>query len=170
MTDAIRRRPIAVRVARCIAIASLALAAGAGGAHSQGGDGYERATRGTRVLEGDGGFAIKMLVEASNLGGSEVEIGEITFPVGAGATGGAHAHAHVEIFYVLSGTFDHVVNGEAHRLTPGMVGIVRPGDEVVHRVVGDEPVRALVVWAPGGEIGRFDSNFRERPIGGGTNR
>ncbi len=133
---------------------------------AQSGVDYEKGTSGTRLLEGEGGFSIKMLVEESNLGGPEVEIGEITFPAGSGASGGGHVHSRTEIFYVLSGTFDHVVNGEAHRLTPGMVGIVRPGDEVVHRVIGDEPVRALVVWAPGGEIGRFDSNFKETPIEG----
>lgn len=153
--------------ARSLALALAVAAAAALPASGQSGVDYERGTSGTRLLEGDGGFSIKMLVEERNLGGDEVEIGEITFPVGSGATGGEHVHAHVEIFYVLSGTFDHVVNGEAHRLTPGMVGIVRPGDTVIHRVIGDEPVRALVVWAPGGEIGRFDSNFRETPIDGG---
>ena len=131
---------------------------------------YDRATHGTRWLESDGGPTIKMLVEESNLGSGEVEIGEITFPVGSGASGGEHMHGRVEIFYLLSGTFDHVVDGEAHRLTPGMIGIVRPGDNVIHRVIGDEPVRALVIWAPGGEIGRFDSGFRQRPVDGGPGR
>jgi quercetin dioxygenase-like cupin family protein len=164
------RKPIRrTGAASVIAVAAFAAAAAAPAAAQSGVD-YERGTRGTRLLEGEGGFAIKMLVESRNLGGDEVEIGEITFPVGSGATGGEHVHAHVEIFYVLSGTFDHIVNGEAHRLEPGMVGIVRPGDDVVHRVIGDEPVRALVVWAPGGEIERFDSNFRERPIDGGGDR
>ncbi len=125
---------------------------------------YEAGTRGTRWLEGQSGLTIKMLVEASNLGGGEVELGEITFPVGAGASGGGHTHGRVEIFYILSGTFDHVVNGQAHRLTGGMVGIVRPGDEVIHRVVGDTPVRALVIWAPGGEAERLGSFFRERAL------
>lgn len=125
---------------------------------------YEQASEGTRWLVGQNGFSIKMLVEASNLGAGEVEIGEITFPVGSGARGGGHVHGRVEIFYVLSGTFDHVVNGNANRLTNGMVGMVRPGDEVIHRVIGDEPVRALVIWAPGGEADRVAQNFEVRPI------
>jgi quercetin dioxygenase-like cupin family protein len=127
---------------------------------------YTRSSEGTRWLEGRNGFAIKMLVEASNLGGSEVEIGEITFPVGAGQTGGGHRHSRVEIFYVLEGELDHVVNGQSHVLSPGMVGVVRPGDEVVHRVTSQVPVRALVIWAPGGEVDRIAPNLRERPIGG----
>ena len=128
---------------------------------------YEAATTGTRVLEGGSGFAIKMLVEQSNLGGGEVEVGEITFPVGSGQARNSHTHTRVEIFYILEGELDHIVNDESHLLTPGMVGIVRPGDRVVHRVVSDSPVKALVIWAPGGEIERIAPNLRERPIGGG---
>lgn len=142
--------------------AILLFGAPAPGAHAQ--TAYEPSSSGTRILEGAGGLTIKMLVEATNLGGAEVEVGEVTFPVGSGSRGGGHRHAHVEIFYILSGTFDHVVNGEAHRLAPGMVGIVRPGDEVIHRVIGDEPVRAVVVWAPGGEAARIAPGFTERPV------
>jgi len=125
---------------------------------------YAKATSGTRVLEAGGGLSIKVLVEASNLGGNEVEIGEITFPVGAGAARRGHRHRAVEIFYVLEGRLDHIVNGESHELGPGEVGIVRPGDEVVHRVVGETPVKALVIWAPGGEVGRIAGGMRQRPI------
>ena len=44
------------------------------------------------------------------------------------------------------------------------MGIVRPGDEVGHRVPGDEPVEALVIWAPGGEVERIAAGFNVRPI------
>ncbi|MEE8156003.1 MAG: cupin domain-containing protein, partial [Phycisphaerales bacterium] len=81
---------------------------------------YEASSRGTRLLEGGNGFAIKMLVERSNLGGGEVEIGEITFPVGSGQSRRGHVHGTVEIFYVLSGELDHIVNDQSHILTPGM--------------------------------------------------
>jgi quercetin dioxygenase-like cupin family protein len=123
---------------------------------------YARSSRGTRVLEGAGGLAIKVLVEASNLGSSEVEIAEITFP--AGSQGGGHVHGSHEIFYVLSGVLEHVVNDVPTLLEPGTVGIVRQGDTVAHRVPGDEPVKALVIWAPGGEAGRLASFFEERPV------
>ncbi|MFQ5530423.1 MAG: cupin domain-containing protein [Gemmatimonadota bacterium] len=123
---------------------------------------YEAGTAGTRMLEGRGGFSIKMLVEQANFGGSELEMGEITFP--AGSRGSEHRHGSTEIFYVLSGELDHIVNGVSHPLTPGMVGIVRAGDRVVHRVTSAEPVRALVVWVPGGEAGRIAPGLRQRPI------
>lgn len=35
---------------------------------------------------------------------------------------------------------------------------------VLHRVVGDEPVTAVVIWAPGGEIDRIAGFFEERPV------
>lgn len=123
---------------------------------------YERSGRGTRVLAGQNGFAIEMLVEASNLGSSEVEVGRVTFP--AGSRGGAHLHGSIEIFYVLSGVMEHVVNGEAHRIEPGDVAIVKPGDRVEHRVLSDEPVEALVIWAPGGEAERIAPFFTEVPV------
>lgn len=127
---------------------------------------YQRATEGTRLLVGDVGFSIKMLVEAENLGSGEVEVGEITFPART-LPARPHAHQAIEIFYILEGELDHVVNGESHRLRPGMVGIVRPEDDVIHRVPGDVPVRALVIWAPGGEADRIAPFFQEEPVGTG---
>lgn len=126
---------------------------------------YRPAPTPTRILEGRAGLSIKVLVDAATLGGGEVEIAEITFPPGPIPTRG-HQHGAVEIFYVLEGTLEHIVNGTPHRLTPGMVGIVRPGDEVIHGVVSEGPVRALVVWAPGGEVDRIAPGFTERRVGG----
>jgi len=104
-----------------------------------------------------GGTRIQMLLDASNLGGTEVELAEITFPAGANSLG--HAHGSTEIFYVLEGTLEHIVNGESHMLSPGMVGFVRPPDEVEHKVGPDGPVRALVIWAPGGEAARITGSW-----------
>ena len=54
-------------------------------------DGGEYAARsvGTQVLEKNG-VIIKMLVDASNLGGLELDIAEITLPVAYGQGGGPH--------------------------------------------------------------------------------
>lgn len=108
-----------------------------------------------------GGTRLKMLLDAGNLGGAEVELGEITFPAGAYAQG--HVHGSTEIFYVLEGTLEHIVNGESHMLSPGMVGFVRPPDKVEHKVGPDGPARALVIWAPGGEAGRITSRWTREP-------
>ena len=123
---------------------------------------YQQATSGTRWLGTADRRFIKVLVESTNLGGGEVDIAEITFA--AGSRGRGHLHNSIEIFYILSGEFEHTVNGTSHVLTPGMVGIVRPGDEVVHTVLSDEPVKALVIWAPGGEAARIARSLREYPI------
>ena len=123
---------------------------------------YSIGGEGTRILEGPGGLTIKMLVEKTNLGGDEVEIGEITFP--GMSPGGGHTHGTNEIFYVLSGRMEHIVNGESAILEPGMVGIVRKGDTVSHKILSEEPCKALVIWAPGGESDRLAEFFQVKPI------
>ena len=120
---------------------------------------YERWSSGTRTLTA-GAAEIRILVEASNLGSAEVEVAEATFPVGYRTAG--HNHGAIEIFYVVEGILEHTVNGEARILHPGMVGIVRPEDTVVHSTVGDVPVKAVVVWAPGGEAERLARAFARR--------
>ncbi len=133
-------------------------------AEAQQSDGYARASSGTRVLGLGSGTSIKMLLDTSNLGGVEIEVAEITFPVGANPTNG-HRHGAMEIFYVVEGVLGHVVNGELHRIEPGMVGVVRPFDEVLHRVLSDVPVKALVLWVPGGEADRIAPLDRWTQIG-----
>jgi mannose-6-phosphate isomerase-like protein (cupin superfamily) len=125
---------------------------------------YRRSSSGTRILENDAGTTIKILVESVVVPGTGVEIAEATLPVGSGAGPASHRHGVMEMIYVISGELDHVVNDEAHRLTPGMVGIVKPADTVIHRVVGQTPVKMLLIWAPGGEVERLAQRFRQRPI------
>ncbi|HEX6941544.1 MAG TPA: cupin domain-containing protein [Gemmatimonadaceae bacterium] len=125
---------------------------------------YRRSSSGTRILENDAGTTIKILVENVVVPGTGVEIAEATLPVGSGVGPASHRHGVMEMIYVISGELDHVVNGEAHRLTPGMVGIVKPADTVIHRVVGQAPVKMLLIWAPGGEVERLAQRFRQRPI------
>jgi uncharacterized cupin superfamily protein len=129
-------------------------------------DEYARASSGTRRLDLPGGTSIKLLLEAANLGRDDIEVAEITFPAGETPTT-AHRHGATEIFYVVEGVLDHVVNGTSHRLEPGMVGVVRRGDEVIHRVISDVPVKAVVLWLPGGEADRLAPAGRWKPVGGG---
>ncbi|MDX1567620.1 MAG: cupin domain-containing protein [Longimicrobiales bacterium] len=134
-------------------------------AMSQQPDDYARSSDGIRVLELGGGTTIEVLLDASNLGTDALEVAEITFPVGLNPPRG-HAHGAMEIFYVVEGVLGHVVNGEEHRLEPGLAGVVKPGDEVIHRVLGDQPVKALVIWVPGGEADRIAPPDRWRESGG----
>ncbi len=113
------------------------------------GPAYEAKSTGTRNLALDT-VTIKMLVDASNIGSNLAEVGELFLPVESGESV-AHQHANLELFYVVEGVLGHEVNGKAHRLEPGEVGIVKPGDTVKHAVLTDVPVKALVIWVPGGE-------------------
>ena len=105
------------------------------------------------------GTRLRLLVDKGNLGGEEVELGEITFT--ANADSGDHAHRSTEIFYVLEGELEHVVNGKSYLLKPGMVGYVRPPDQVRHKT-GAAGAKALVIWAPAGEAGRITSGDWKR--------
>ncbi len=114
---------------------------------------YAYATAGILDQVHIGGIDWKILVKESNLGGSELEMVEATFP--AGMLSPSHMHKSVEIIYVLSGTYDHEVNGKLYHLTPGMTGIVRPGDHVRHIVPKSGAAKVLIIWAPASEPAFF---------------
>jgi quercetin dioxygenase-like cupin family protein len=113
--------------------------------------GYSRSVSSGDTYATPSGARLTTLVDARTLGGPETEIVEITIPPGKGTP---HRHGAVEIIYVLSGELTHIVNDTAYVLRPGMVGIVRPSDTVVHRVAGSEPARVLVIWPGSGELDR----------------
>jgi quercetin dioxygenase-like cupin family protein len=117
------------------------------------GDRYAYATAGVMDQIHVAGIDWKILLNQSNLGGSELEMVEATFP--AGMLSPSHTHQSVEIIYVLSGTYEHEVNGKLYRLTPGMVGVVRPGDHVRHIVPQSGSAQVLIIWAPAGEPAFF---------------
>tara|TARA_B100001123_G_C15007979_1_gene906329 strand:+ start:29 stop:538 length:510 start_codon:yes stop_codon:yes gene_type:complete len=110
---------------------------------------YKAASSGTQNLV-LGPVTIKMLLDASNLGRSDIEVGELTLPPEYGE-GAPHPHGSLEIFYVVKGILGHEVNGRTYTLNPGDLGFVQPGDQVRHSVLSDSPVKAVVIWLPGGE-------------------
>lgn len=111
---------------------------------------YSYATNGVRDnIQRDGPGKWKLLLDESNVGGKELQAAELLLPAGTESPG--HTHKSVEFLYVLAGTYEHEVNGKRYRLTPGMVGIVRPGDHVRHLVPQDADVKLLVLWAPAGD-------------------
>jgi len=123
---------------------------------------YEIVSAGTRQFEWDTDTEpawIKVLIEESNLGSKGAEIAEVYFP--PEYHGDSHPH-ELEIIYVLEGELDHIVNGESNILTPGMVGIVRAPDLVVHRSISEGGVHTLIVWPFGKEVAGFeDAGMRE---------
>jgi quercetin dioxygenase-like cupin family protein len=122
---------------------------------------YSYATNGVLDNISRGAVKWKLVVDESNLGGKDLEVAEVTLP--AGTTTQSHAHGAVEILYVLSGTYEHEVNGKLYRLTPGMVGIVRPGDKVRHLAPKDGDAKLLVLWAPAGEARQLQKAEGTKP-------
>lgn len=112
-----------------------------------------------RVLTSPGGTQLRVLVDAQSLGGSEVEVAEITFLPNSDS--GGHHHGVTETFYVLEGEMNQVINGKTVKLGPGMVATLRPTDEVRHRS-GPKGAKVLVIWAPGGEIERVAGRWNTK--------
>src|SRR5437899_1455414 len=107
-----------------------------------------------------GGTTLRLLLDDSNVG-AEAAVGEITFP--ANLDSGEHTHDAIEMFYIVSGELEHVVNGRSQILKPGMAGYVRPPDKVRHKVGAAGPVKAVVVWVPGSEAKKIASRWTKEP-------
>src|SRR5687767_9828853 len=90
------------------------------------------------------GTVLRLLLDESNVG-PEVSVGEITFPPNMDS--GDHQHAAIEMFYIVSGELEHVVNGKSQFLRPGMAGYVKPPDTVRHKT-GAAGAKAVVIWVP----------------------
>src|SRR5436190_1781630 len=66
-----------------------------------------------------GGTTLRLMLDETNLG-AEASVGEMIFPPNTDS--GDHQHGAIEIFYVVSGQLEHVVNGRSELLKPGMAG------------------------------------------------
>ena len=106
-----------------------------------------------------GGTTLRLMLDESNVG-PEVSVGELTFPPNVDS--GDHAHGAIEMFYVLSGQLEHVVNGKSYILGPGMTGYVRPPDKVRHKT-GPEGAKVVVVWVPGDEAKKIAARWTKEP-------
>jgi quercetin dioxygenase-like cupin family protein len=103
-----------------------------------------------------GGTTLRLMLDETNLG-TEASLGELTFP--ANSDSGDHTHGAIEMFYVVSGELEHVVNGRSQMLTPGMAGFVKPPDRVRHKT-GPAGAKVVVVWVPGDEGRRVASRWK----------
>lgn len=112
-----------------------------------------------RTFTSPGGAQLKVLVDAAALGGTEVEVAELTLQPNSDS--GDHRHAVTETFYVLEGDMEQVINGKPVKLTPGMVASIRATDDVRHKA-GPKGARVLVIWAPGGEIARVTARWKSQ--------
>src|SRR5688572_8890051 len=105
------------------------------------------------------GATLKLLLDDSNVG-PEATVGELTFPPNTDS--GDHAHGSIEMFYVLSGELEHVVNGKSQILKPGMTGYVKPPDTIRHKT-GPAGAKVIVIWVPGDEVKRIVGRWMKEP-------
>ena len=105
------------------------------------------------------GATLKLLLDDSNVG-PEATVGELTFPPNSDS--GDHIHGAIEMFYVLSGELEHVVNGKSEILKPGMVGYVRPPDKIRHKT-GAAGAKVVVIWVPGEEGKKIAARWKREP-------
>jgi len=106
-----------------------------------------------------GGTTLRLMLDESNVG-PEVTLGEMIFPPNMDS--GDHQHGAIEMFYVVSGELEHVVNGRSQILKPGMSGFVRPPDTVRHKT-GAAGAKVVVVWVPGDEGKKIASRWTREP-------
>ena len=106
-----------------------------------------------------GGTTLRLMLDESNVG-PEVTVGEMIFPPNQDS--GDHQHGALEMFYVVSGELDHVVNGKSQILKPGMSGYVKPPDKVRHKT-GSAGAKVVVIWVPGDEGKKIASRWTKEP-------
>lgn len=106
-----------------------------------------------------GGSTLKLLLDDRNVG-PEVTVGEMTFPPNSDS--GDHKHGAIEMFYVVSGELEHVVNGKSYILKPGDAGYVRPPDTIRHKT-GPAGAKVVVIWTPGDEGAKIAARWKKEP-------
>ena len=105
------------------------------------------------------GATLRLVLDSTNVG-KEISVGELTFPPNSDS--GDHQHGAIEIFYVISGELEHVVNGKSQILKPGMVGYVKPPDKIRHKT-GPAGAKAVVMWVPGVEGNKIAARWTKEP-------
>jgi quercetin dioxygenase-like cupin family protein len=134
-----------------LTLATVALAALSGSAQSE-------KLQGT-TYRSPGGTTLRIMLDDSNVG-PEVTVGEMIFPPNQDS--GDHQHGAKEMFYVVSGELEHVVNGKSEILKPGMAGYVNPPDKVRHKT-GPAGAKVVVIWAPGDEGKKLAARWKKEP-------
>ena len=105
------------------------------------------------------GTTLRLILDETNVG-PEVTLGEMIFPPNQDS--GDHQHGAKEMFYVVTGELEHVVNGKSQILKPGMAGYVNPPDKVRHKT-GPAGAKVVVVWVPGDEGKKIAARWTKEP-------
>ncbi len=96
-----------------------------------------------------GNSRTEFLLTAEESRGRFSIVDETFFPGMNSAPGHTHEF-HSEVFYIISGSMEWTVDDEVDTLGPGDLVYIPPGRVHHTRVLGDEPVRALMIYEPAG--------------------
>ena len=103
----------------------------------------------TRVMRLERGIQTMLFAEHTGAANIDVHINELK--VGSG-TGPYHYHARAEnVYIVLEGTFEVVVEGKRYYLRKDDVAFIPPGLRHYAGNAGDVPARAIEIYAPAGQ-------------------
>lgn len=103
---------------------------------------------------------LKLLLGQKQLGVNTLAMGERSYP--ANYESPEHTHESLEVLYVLSGSYTHIVDGQPANITPGSAAFVKPGQKVRHRT-GPTPTKVLMIWAPGDEGEKLAEGYAQPP-------
>jgi quercetin dioxygenase-like cupin family protein len=101
---------------------------------------------------------LKLLLGQKQLGVNTLAMGERSYP--ANYQSPEHTHESLEVLYVLSGSYTHVLNGQPKNISAGEVAFVKKGDKVQHRT-GPTPTKVLMIWAPGDEGEKLAEGYQQ---------
>ena len=114
-----------------------------------------------RVMRWDRGKALRLVDEADGAKNVDVHINLINVDSGPGPT---HYHAKAEnIYVVLEGNVEAIVEGKKYRLGPGEVAFIPPGVRHQAGNCGDNVARVLEIYAPAGEDFHIVDDSENKP-------
>jgi mannose-6-phosphate isomerase-like protein (cupin superfamily) len=114
-----------------------------------------------RVMRWDRGKALRLVDEADGAKNVDVHINLINVDSGPGPT---HYHAKAEnIYVVLEGNVEAIVEGKKYRLGPGEVAFIPPGVRHQAGNCGDKVARVLEIYAPAGEDFHIVDDSENKP-------
>jgi mannose-6-phosphate isomerase-like protein (cupin superfamily) len=103
----------------------------------------------TRTMPQNRGKTLRLVDEADGAKNVDVHINLLNARSGMGPT---HYHAKAEnIYVVLEGILDVIIEGKNYRLNPGEVAFIPPGTPHAAGNHGDTVVRLLEIYSPPGQ-------------------